>query len=139
MRILTNWLVKLEDYTVTGQWHLRSSGSDKYSDIVIKKPERSTVVLELLATGDIAWVKDHINKTPGYMELLFAEEAWVIHFTREDEYLEHPYWQSNDQLNKGVNVVHFWHNKNFTSVRMSARWKDVNGNTQQIDDQPLTV
>jgi hypothetical protein len=136
MRILTNWL-RPESFAVAGQYHRKNShGEDKYSDIVIKKPEELKVVLVLVATGDSGFVRDHVDKTAEYKELLLADEAWVVHFTCEDNYL--PYWQSDDLLNEGINLVHFWHDVDFTTVQMSARWKDVHGNIQQIDDQPLT-
>lgn len=35
----------------------------------------------------------------------------------------------NIELNKGVNVVHFLHDLNFTRLRMWARWKDDAGAT----------
>jgi hypothetical protein len=149
MRILKNWLGR-QKYAVTGQWHLKNDDGDvltssrrhvrdKYCDIVISRHGGPTLILELIATGDPKFVEDHIDKTPEYKELLSAEEAWLIHFTREDNYLEHPCWQSDDQVNEAINMVHFWHNAEFTTVRMSARWKDVDGNVQQIDDQSLTV
>jgi len=34
-------------------------------------------------------------------------------------------------------VVHIWHNKEFTTLCMSARYKDSNGNIQKIDNQSL--
>src|SRR6185437_13266954 len=124
MRILVNWLVKLEGYTVNGQWHLTDPNktAHNYSDVVIKKPGMPTVVLELLATGDKAFVQGHIDKTSLYKELLSADEAWVIHFTREDKYLKHALWQSSTQLNEGINMIHIWHNEDFTIVQMSAWW-----------------
>lgn len=145
MRILTNWLVKSERYTVSGQWHLinpneTGQAAHKYSDVVIKKPGMPTVVLELLATGDKKFIQTHIDKTPLYKELLSADEAWIIHFTREDGYLNHPLWQSSTQLNEGIiNMIHIWHNEDFTTAQMSARWKDVDDNIHQIDDQPLAI
>jgi hypothetical protein len=92
-RILSNWLQGLNWWTVTGQWHLRNDLKEhEYSDIVIKKPKYRTVVLELLATGDRHSVQSHIEKTPEYMALLSADEAWVVHFTCQDPYP--PVWES---------------------------------------------
>ncbi|KAF9896603.1 hypothetical protein BX616_007128 [Lobosporangium transversale] len=139
MRVLTNWLNKAEEYEIIGQWHLRELEDHKYSDIVIKKAGEPTVVIELLATGSQTSIKDHISKTPTYRRLLSAEEAWVVHFTREDDYFEHPHWQTDAELDQGVNLVHFWHDRDFNTVRMSARWKDRSGNTQRIDNELLTV
>ncbi|ORZ11682.1 hypothetical protein BCR41DRAFT_356755 [Lobosporangium transversale] len=128
MRVLTNWLNKAEEYEIIGQWHLQS-----------RRAGEPTVVIELLATGSQTSIKDHISKTPTYRRLLSAEEAWVVHFTREDDYFEHPHWQTDAELEQGVNLVHFWHDRDFNTVRMSARWKDRSGNTQRIDNELLTV
>ena len=126
MRILSNWLQTHYGWTVTGQRHLKNPfGKHKYTDIVLDKPGNPTVVLDLVATGDEQSVNSHINKTPEYMQLLKAQMAWIIHFTREDQYV--PVWQSDDILNKGVNLVHIWHNPEFTTVRMIANWKDYTG------------
>ncbi|KAF9895533.1 hypothetical protein BX616_009472, partial [Lobosporangium transversale] len=138
MRVLTNWLNKTKKYEIIGQWHLREREDHKYSDIVIKKAGKPTVVIELLATGNQTSIKDHISKTLTYKRLLPAEEAWVVHFTCEDDYFKHPYWQTDAELDQGVNLVHFWHDRSFDTVRMNARWKD-SGNTQRIDDELLTV
>ncbi len=84
MRILTNWLFNY-DWKVHGQWHLADGTKHKHSDIVLKKNAR-TVVLELLATGEPNSVESHIRRTPEYSALLSANEAWVVHFTRQDDY-----------------------------------------------------
>ncbi|ORZ08252.1 hypothetical protein BCR41DRAFT_359554 [Lobosporangium transversale] len=127
MRVLTNWLNKTKKYEIIGY------------DIVIKKAGKPTVVIELLATGNQTSIKDHISKTLTYKRLLPAEEAWVVHFTCEDDYFKHPYWQTDAELDQGVNLVHFWHDRSFNTVRMSARWKDSSGNTQRIDNELLTI
>jgi hypothetical protein len=57
------------------------------------------------------------------MDLIRADEGWVVHFTCEDDYSAT--WQSNTELDKGVNVVHFSHH--FTRLLMLARWKDAAG------------
>ncbi|ORZ08255.1 P-loop containing nucleoside triphosphate hydrolase protein [Lobosporangium transversale] len=139
MRVLTNWLNKIEGYEIIGQWHLRELEDHKYSDIVIKKAGEPTVVIELLATGSQSSIKDHISKTSTYKRLLPAEEAWVVHFTCEDDYFKHPYWQTDAELDQGVNLVHFWHDRDFNTVRMSARRKDSSGNTKRIENELLTV
>ena len=126
MRILSSWLKTQAAWTVTGQWHLRTTfGKHKYTDVILKKKENPPIVLELLATGDASFVKSHIEKTPEYMDLLSANEGWIVHFTCEDNYC--PVWQSDAQLNRGVNVVHFAHNNNFTQWSMWARWMDDTG------------
>jgi hypothetical protein len=71
--------------------------------------------------------------------LLGADEAWVVHFTCEDNYLDHPVWQSEMQLDEGgINVIHFWHDRAFSAVMMSARWKDNDGSSRQVHKQQLT-
>jgi hypothetical protein len=136
MRILSNWLL-LHDWTVTGQWHLQTThGKHKYTDIVLQKDQHPPIVLELLATGDQSFVRSHIEKTPGYKALLSADEAWIVHFTCEDDY--HPVWQSDAELDEGVNVVHFSHDLEFTRVWMNARWKNEAGILQE-DSRKLDI
>jgi hypothetical protein len=91
MGILSNWLQGNYGWSVTCQWHLRNpSEKHKFFDIVLKKNQ--TIVLELLATGSRSFIHSHIEKTPEYMSLLSADEAWVVHFTCEDNF--YPFWQS---------------------------------------------
>jgi len=139
MRILSNWLL-LHDWTVTGQWgqwHPQTApGKHKYTDIVLRKDQYPPIVLELLATGDRSFVRSHIEKTPGYKALLSADEAWIVHFTCEDDY--HPVWQSDAELDEGVNVVHFSHDLDFTRVWMNARWKNDVGILQE-DSRKLDI
>ena len=87
--------------------------------------------------GDLSFVWLHIQKTPEYVSLLSADEAWVVHFTCEQDY--HPIWQSNEELLSSVNVVHFAHDLDFTNVVMSTHWKDRAGNIQREDGRLLTV
>ncbi len=117
MRVLANWLRKY-DWSVNSQWHLEDK-RHKYSDIVLEKGSQR-IVLELLATEEPSSVESHIRKTPEYAALLSANEAWVVRFTRQEDY--HHIWQSDTA--QSVNVVHFAHNPEFTNVVMSARWKD---------------
>jgi hypothetical protein len=128
MRILANWLRKY-GWSVDVQWHSENHlKRHMYSDIVFKK-DSLTIVLVLLATGEPSFVESHIRKTPEYAALLSANEAWVVHFTRQEDY--HPIWQSDMELSKSINVVHFAHDPGFTKVVMSARWKDCAGEIQQ--------
>jgi hypothetical protein len=131
--VLSNWLRVNHGWSVTGQWHLRTP-SDKhiYSDIVLKKDDH-TIVLDLLATGDEDFIRSHVEKTPEYKSLLGAEEAWVVHFTCQDDFCS--VWQTEQEPLDGVNVVHFSHDSNFTTVRMNARFKDAVGNVTQITDE----
>ncbi len=64
-----------------------------------------TIVLELLATGEPSSVESLMALQ--YAALLSANEAWVVHFTCQEDY--HPIWQSDMELSKNVNVVHFAH------------------------------
>lgn len=128
MRILANWVRKY-GWSVDGQWHLEDDlKKHKYSDIVLKK-DSLTIVLELLATGEPSSVESHIRKTPEYAALLSANEAWVVHFTRQEDYC--PIWQSDMELSKNINVVHFAHDLGFTNVVMSTRWKDCAGDIRE--------
>ena len=128
MRILANWLRKY-CWSVTGQWHMEDNlKRHKYSDIVLKK-NNWTIVLELLATGEPSSVESQIRKTPQSAALLSANEAWVVHFTRQEDY--HPIWQSDMDLSKSINVVHFAHDPGFTNVVMSARWRDSTGKIRE--------
>ena len=121
IRILAIWLH--QGYcTVTGQWHHLGGNNHRYSDIVVET-KSSRIVLELLATGELDFIEEHVKRTSRYKSSLSAEEAWVIHFTREDNYLEDPYWQSDELLNKNIYLAHIWHNQDFTEVRMRAKWK----------------
>jgi hypothetical protein len=120
MRILTNWLHDHHGWAVTGQWHLHASDGNKYSDIVVQD-KGTKIVFELLATGEPSFVREHISRTARYQALHSADEAWVVHFTREDNHS--PIWQSGAHLSTCLNVVHFIHNPQFTELRMSARWK----------------
>jgi len=133
MGILSNWLQGNYGWSVTGQWHLRNpSEKHKFSDIVLKKDQ--TIVLELLATGNRAFIRSHIDKTPEYMSLLSADEAWVVHFTCQDNFC--PSWQSDTD---DVNVVHFSHDLNFTRVLMNARFKDEAGIVKEIKDELVAI
>jgi hypothetical protein len=136
MGILSNWLRVSHGWSVTGQWNLRNpSNKHKYTDIVLVDKD-FRIVLEVLATGNKSDIQSHIEKTPEYKSLLAAEEAWVVHFTCQDDF--RPIWQSDTELDDGVNVVHFSHDINFTRVRMHARFKDTVGKVKEIDE-PLAL
>jgi hypothetical protein len=138
MRILANWLDQQSGWSVTGQWHLQNRlNRHKYSDIVLKEGENQSIVLELVATGDRNFIQSHIDRTPEYMAILSAKEAWIVHFTREDKF--DPLWQSEELLAKGVNVVHFWHDRSFQTVLMSAYWKDDTGKIHKVCSHSVAV
>jgi hypothetical protein len=110
-------------------------GQDKYTNITLKEGDR-IIVMELLATGDRSFIQSHIEKTPEYMTLLSVDEAWVIHFTCEQDY--NPVWQSDAQLDKGLNMVHFSHDSSFSNIRIWARWRDDKGVRQDYQGS-LTI
>ncbi|KAF9179267.1 hypothetical protein BGZ49_005174, partial [Haplosporangium sp. Z 27] len=118
---------------IVGQHHLDTL----YCDITIKQMNCATIVVELVATETAKAVQAHIDKTITYMNLAEAKEGWVVHFTMEDNYLEHPLWQTNEVLQDGLNVIHIWHNKEFTDVRLSARWKTPGGQTFAIENEQI--
>ena len=93
-RVLASWLRGLRDWTVTGQWHLRTK--HKYTDITLEQRGNPPIVLELLATGDPVSVRSHIEKTPEHLNFLSSNEGWIVHFTCEDNY--NPVWQSDVEL-----------------------------------------
>lgn len=132
MGILSNWLQANYGWSVTAQWHLCAWSRHKYTYIILKKDNHHTIVLELFATGNRAFIQSHIDKMPEYMSLLSATEACIVHFTCEDNF--HPIWQSDTNLDDGIKMVHFSHNPAFTRVWMSARFKDAMGDTTEIDN-----
>ncbi|KAK0239656.1 hypothetical protein EDD85DRAFT_935094 [Armillaria nabsnona] len=96
--------LNLDDYiwSVINDWYSNTIGMHSY--ITIKKG-RPAVVIAVLATEDADSVHLRVLGLTEYKELLGADEAWLVHLTREDDY--EPVWQSSDSLEKGVNVVHF--------------------------------
>jgi hypothetical protein len=38
---------------------------------------------------------------------------------------------------RGLNVIHFWYDKEFKNVRMSARFWDTTGRYCEIIDEPI--
>ncbi|KAG8831274.1 hypothetical protein FRC17_003392 [Serendipita sp. 399] len=127
MRVLATWFNASYGFAVTGQAHLVEGRSHRYCDIVITGPEKPTVVLELLATGTLADIEEHLKKTPTYGKLLAADEMWVVHLTCEDHYLQSPVWQSDQDLDNGINLIHFAHNTEFNKASWAAKWKDEHG------------
>ncbi|CAG8585344.1 8147_t:CDS:2 [Diversispora eburnea] len=117
-RILHNWLVKVRSFEVIGQWHLKT-------------------ILELLATASPVKLDIHFEQVFKYTERLNPLEAWVIHFSCEDDIIKDSYWPSNELRKKELNVAHFWHNKNFKNVKVSSRSLDVSGNFQEIIDEQI--
>ncbi|CAG8808071.1 16179_t:CDS:2 [Gigaspora margarita] len=107
-RILTNWLTKVHGYEITGQWHLDGICDDGgyhhfYCDLTIKEAD---------VTNPIAVI-----------EILASGSVPKIkkHFDQV----------SNDQ-EKRLNVMHFWHDMDFKSIRMSAKFRDAIGKYCEI-------
>ena len=66
LRILRNWLDKAMR-TVTGQWHVKTpDGRHKYHDAVLTKDEK-VIVLKFVATANEKVLREHIERTPGYI------------------------------------------------------------------------
>lgn len=107
IRILTNWL------HIFG-WSVTDDGRNGHSAVVLRKRDNEPIVLELLATEEANFIKDHIDNTPRYLDTLSAVEGWVIHFTCEDDFT--PVWQTSAQRKRGVNIVHVIHGKDFKNL-----------------------
>ena len=132
MGILSNWLRVSHGWLVTGQWHLRTpSDKHKYTIIILNK-DKHMIILELLTTRNETFIWSHIENMPEYKSLSGAEEAWIVHFTCQDDF--RPVWQSDTELDDGVNMVHFSHDLNFTRVQMHAQFKDTAGEIKETDE-----
>ncbi|CAJ0644012.1 2675_t:CDS:2, partial [Entrophospora sp. SA101] len=94
-----------------------------YCDLTIKKSDDPypVAVLELLATASPPQLEKHFEQVFKYAEKFCPLEVWIVHFSREDTIVTDPYWPCSKLQDRGLNVVHFWHNKEFTNVRMSSR------------------
>ncbi|CAG8608831.1 12104_t:CDS:2, partial [Acaulospora morrowiae] len=121
-----NWLRKTHGYEITGQWHLEQVCDDGdyrhlYCDLIIKKPDSSRLeALELL-----------------YTEQLHPQEIWIEHLSREDFVITNLYWPCEKLHEKGLNAIHFWHDKEFKNARMSARLWDIIGKFCEIIDESI--
>ncbi len=117
MRILSNWLTPF-GWKVTSQWYsLNGSNPHKFSSITLTfdgAAEKTTIVLELLATGTNNDMVSHKKKVPEYVELQSATEVWMIHFTCQDNFTPIEV--------DGANVLHFVHDLDWKTV--VVHWKD---------------
>jgi len=141
-RILVNWIVKECNFEVTGQWHLIHADNDEkdkhyYSDIIIMS-QHQTAVLELLATATKKELDEHFERVLNYAEMLSANEIWIVNFTCEDDATKKPHWPPNGRKFESVNVVYFFHDRNFENVRMSARYIS-SGTFSYITDQVIQL
>ncbi|KAK0463691.1 uncharacterized protein EV420DRAFT_1103486 [Desarmillaria tabescens] len=130
-RILMNWMNTSEGWSATSDWHSGTIGMHSY--IIIKKgtpPAEHTIVIAVLATRDAAFAHLRLLGLIEYKELMGADEAWLVQYSREDDFRK--IWRSYDPLEKGVNVIYFQHGVYFPRNKMSARWKDAQGQTHKI-------
>ena len=141
-RVLVNWLRKIHGYEITGQWHLEQVCDDGdyhhlYCDLTIKNPDSPHLkaFLELLATASIPKLNGHFEQVFKYEEQLHPREIWIVHFSREDYIVTKPYWPCEKLQERGLNVIHFWHDREFKNVRMSARFRDTTGRCYEIIDE----
>ncbi|CAG8584039.1 9716_t:CDS:2, partial [Scutellospora calospora] len=97
----------------------------KCNEKVPREMASQAALLELIATGSIPKLKKHFEQIFKYADQLFPQEVWVVHFSREDSIVLDSYWPSDELQKRGLNVVHFWHDKEFKNVRMSSRFRDA--------------
>ncbi|RUS16242.1 hypothetical protein BC937DRAFT_91453 [Endogone sp. FLAS-F59071] len=146
-RIFMNWLVRDYRMRITGQWHVvtetdpinpTSKVDHEYFDIVISTRinRQPMIILELMASGVKAEVQKHFAKALKYGSRFDNPEIWVINFTCLDNATTLPVWQNDDELNRGLNVAHFWHDLAFKQMRMCARWLEA-GKKVEISDRDL--
>ncbi|KAG0165203.1 hypothetical protein DFQ28_001499 [Apophysomyces sp. BC1034] len=130
IRICSNWLSRI-NYQVLGQHHV----GRLCCDIVLRDRDLYSYVLELVVTETVQQIQQHIERTVNYKNSIGAHEGWVIHFTRQDNYLQNPHWPAEEILEEGIYMMHIWHDENFKDVRLSAKWKDSDGHTITIEDE----
>lgn len=125
MRGLSKWLSQ-QRYMVTGQWHHVIGENHKYSTVHCSRWWEIQVCVRASVYWGAGIHQGAHWETKQYRDNLRAVEAWVVHFTREDDYLARPQWQSDELLSDDINVVHISrHNYGFTDVRMRARLRVV--------------
>lgn len=136
-RILSSWLGSSDAWSVAVEWHSYLDGI--HPNIILTKgtPIERTIILEVAATLDAVSVQSQISRAIKYKDLLHADEAWLVHMTREDDY--EPVWQSSDELARGMNVVHFQHDLRFSNITMNARWRDSKGQNCQIMNEVIEL
>ena len=72
-----------------------------------------------------------------YEEQLHSQEIWIVHFSCEDYIVTNPYWPCEKLQERGLNVIHFWHDREFKNVQMSAKFQDTTGRCYEIIDEPI--
>jgi hypothetical protein len=143
-RILANWLAEVHGFEIIGQWHLEQVCDDGgyhhfYCDLTIKKANNPhpEAVIEILASGSAPKIKKHFDQVFKYADQLCPEEVWIVHFSREDSIVSDPYWPCKTLQDKGLNVIHFWHDEDFENVQMSAKFRDSTGKIHEIIDEQI--
>ena len=134
----------MHGFEVTGQWHLEEIGNDGdwhhlYCDLTVKKSDNThpEAILEIVATGSALTLIKHFDRVMKYADQLNPKEVWVVHFSREDSVVSVPYWPCTKLQDRGLNVIHFWHDEGFENVRMNARFRDATGQFCEIIDEPI--
>ncbi|GBC05840.1 hypothetical protein RclHR1_06470003 [Rhizophagus clarus] len=137
-RILVNWLKLTHHINIVSQWHLNHIGKDGdphhlYCDFAIKFNSSTfpIAILELVVTASSADLERHYIRIFEYASQLCPDEIWVIHFSCEDNFV--PYWPRKRLQKRGLNVIHFWHDKKFKNITMFTRYND-NGNIVKLDN-----
>ena len=120
MYILSNWLTRF-GWEVIGQWHLLND-----TDVTLKGVTGQTIHLELVATGTEKDLDSHIKKVPEYAKLQSATEAWMIHFTCQDNFTPIKV--------EGANVLHFVHDLDWKTVVACGHRKDRTGCTRLVEE-----
>ncbi|KAK0440993.1 hypothetical protein EV421DRAFT_1904925 [Armillaria borealis] len=137
-RIFTNWTNASEGWSATNDWHSGTVGLHSY--ITIKKERtaaKHTIVIAVLATRDAASARLRVLGLAEYKELMGADEAWLVQYSREDDYEQ--IWQSSNSLEKGVNVVYFEHDSLFKTAMMSAQWRDAQGQAHHVMKEDFKI
>ncbi|KAG0055760.1 hypothetical protein BGZ83_007485 [Gryganskiella cystojenkinii] len=132
-RIFMNWLSSGNAVRVAGQNHV----DNLYCDIVLRTTDLRSVALGLLATETPQQVQRHIERTVNYKNRIGANEGWVIHFTRQDNYLQNPQWPTDEILNSDINMIHIWHSETFAEVRLSTKCKNRDGQMITLENERI--
>ena len=62
---------------------------------------------------------------------------WRVHLRRVDCIVTNPYWSSEKLQKKRLNVIHFWHDREFKNVWMSVRFQNTTSRCYKIIDEPI--
>jgi hypothetical protein len=105
--------------------------------LIITAPKKPSAMIDILATETKDDLYEHFDRTLEYAQSLDPKlnvrEIWVAHFTCQDFITKSPPWPKGEQQEMGLKVAHIWHDINFKTARISARWKD------RSDDEPNEI